>query len=68
MDFLVTVDDSLATSFLQLMKNIRRVKIERVSPEKKKLMREIKRSIEEVNAADRGELRLRPARELLREL
>ncbi len=68
MNFLVTVDDGLAPSFLELMKNIRRVKIERISPEKKRLVREIKQSIEEVNAAERGEISLRPARELLREL
>jgi len=62
------VDDRLAPSFLELMKNIRRVKIERISPEKKRLVREIKQSIEEVNAAERGEISLRPARDLLREL
>ncbi|HET6401758.1 MAG TPA: hypothetical protein VFH95_10200 [Candidatus Kapabacteria bacterium] len=62
------MDDRLAPSFLELMKNIRRVKIERISPEKKRLVREIKQSIEEVNAAERGEISLRPARDLLREL
>lgn len=35
MDFLVKVDDSLAPSFLELMRNLRRVKIERISTEKK---------------------------------
>ncbi|HEX5315916.1 MAG TPA: hypothetical protein VFX22_04615 [Candidatus Kapabacteria bacterium] len=68
MNFLVSVDDQLAPSFLELMKNIRRVKIERISPEKNRLIGEIKQSIEEVNAAERGEITLRPARELLREL
>ncbi len=68
MNFLVTVDDQLGPSFLELMKNVRRVKIERISPEKKRLVREIKQSIEEVNAAERGEISLRPARALLREL
>ena len=50
------------------MKNFRRVKVERISAEKKKLIREIRQSIEEVKAAERGEIQLRPARELLREL
>ncbi len=68
MDFLVKVDDSQAPFFLELMKNLRRVKVERISTEKRKLIREIRQSIEEVKAAERGEIRLRPARELLREL
>ncbi len=68
MNFLVTVDDRLAPSFLELMKNIQRVKIERISPEKNRLMREIKQSIEEVKSAELGATTLRPARELLREL
>jgi hypothetical protein len=68
MDFLVKIADSQAPHFLELMKNFRRVKVERISPEKKKLIREIRQSIEEVNAAERGEIQLRPARELLREL
>ena len=68
MDFLVKIADSQAPHFLELMKNFSRVKVERISPEKKKLIREIRQSIEEVKAADRGEIQLRPARELLREL
>ena len=68
MDFLVKVEDSQAPRFLELMKNFRRVKVERISAEKKKLIREIRQSVEEVKAAERGEIQLRPARELLREL
>ena len=68
MDFLVKVDDSKAPFFLELMKNLRRVKVERLSGEKKKLIREIQQSVDEVKAADRGEIQLRPARELLCEL
>ena len=68
MDFLIKVEDSKAPFFIELMKNLRSVKVERISAEKKKLLREIRQSIEEVKASDRGEIRLRPARELLREL
>ncbi|HZK76590.1 MAG TPA: hypothetical protein VFD13_06750 [Candidatus Kapabacteria bacterium] len=68
MDFLVKVEDSQAPYFLELMKNLRRVKIERLSAEKRKLIREIRQSIEEVKAAERGEIQLRPARDFLREL
>jgi hypothetical protein len=68
MDFLVKVEDSKAPFFLELMKNLRPVRVERLSAEKKKLIREIRQSIEEVKAADRGEIKLRPARDFLREL
>ena len=68
MDFLVKIADSQAPRFLELMKNFRRVKVERISAEKKKLIREIRQAVEEVKAADRGEIQLRSARELLREL
>ena len=68
MKFLVDVDDSKAPFFLELMKNLRRVKVERLSGAKQKLIREIRESVEEIKAADRGELQLRPARDLLREL
>ena len=68
MDFLVKVEDRQAPYFLELMKNLRRVKIERISAEKRKLIREIRQAVEEVKAAERGEIQLRPARELLREL
>ncbi len=68
MNFLVTVEDSKVPFFLELMKNLRPVKVESLSAEKKKLIREIRESVEEVKAAERGEIKLRPARELLREL
>ena len=68
MKFLVDVDDRNASFFLELMKNLRRVKVERLSNAKQKLIREIRQSVEELKAADRGERSLRPARDLLSEL
>ncbi len=68
MNFLITVEDSKAPFFLELFKNLRSVKVEPLSAEKKKLIKEIRQSVEEVKAAERGEIKLRPARELLREL
>jgi hypothetical protein len=68
MDFLVKVDDSKAPFFIELMKNLRSVRVERISPEKKKLLRELRQAVEEVKAAERGEIQLRSARDFLREL
>ncbi len=68
MDFIVNVEDSKAPFFLELMKNLRSVKVEPISPERKKLLREIRQSVAQLKAADRGETQLRPVREFLREL
>jgi len=75
MEFLVRVEDSKAPFFLELMKNLRPVKVERISEmethsssEKKQLLRELKQAVDEVKAADRGEIQLRSARDFLREL
>ncbi len=68
MDFLVRVEDSKAPFFLELMKNLRPVRVERLSAEKKKLLREIRQAIEEVKLARQGKIKLKSARELLREL
>lgn len=68
MDFLVKVEDKKATFFLELMKNLRPVKVEPLNPEKAALIKGLKRAVEEVNLAKQGKIKLRSARELLREL
>ena len=69
------MDDKLAPSFLELMKNVRRVKIERVSSRKKEngserraILNGIKSGLEEVKQAREGKIRLQSAREFLRDV
>ncbi|MFI5201990.1 MAG: hypothetical protein ACHQNE_06360 [Candidatus Kapaibacterium sp.] len=91
MEFLVRVEDSKAPFFLELMKNLRPVKVEPLSPESKKsinrmhhirkagknsergadnaqILEGLKSAIEEVNLAKQGKIKLKSAREVLREL
>ena len=68
MDFLVTVEDSKAPFFLELMKNLRAVKTKRLTPENAAILEGLKNAIEEVKLAREGKLKLTSAREFLREL
>ncbi|HEY3876130.1 MAG TPA: hypothetical protein VGM92_11685 [Candidatus Kapabacteria bacterium] len=68
MDFLVTIDDSKAAFFLELMKNLRTVRTKPLTPEKAAILEGIRDAVEEVKLAKQGKIKLKPARELLREL
>jgi hypothetical protein len=80
MDFHVTVDDSLAPSFLELMKNLRRVKIERIPAKKGNgktakrssddvtILHNLQHALDEVKLAREGKITLKSAEEFLREL
>ena len=68
MNFLVTVEDSKAPFFLELMKNLRVVKTKRLTPENAAILEGLKNAIEEVKRAREGKIKLKSARAFLREL
>jgi len=68
MNFLVTIEDSRAPFFLELMKNLRAVRTKRLTPENAAIMEGLKNAIEEVKLAREGKLELKSASEFLREL
>jgi hypothetical protein len=68
MDFLVQVEDSKAPFFLELMKNLHVIKTKRLTPENAAIMEGIKNAVEEVKLARHGKIKLKSARQLLREL
>ena len=68
MDFLVQVEDSKAPFFLELMKNLHIKKTKQLTPENAAIMEGIKNAVEEVKLARQGKIKLKSARQLLREL
>ena len=67
MNVLVEVEDSRAPFFFELMRNIRAKSI-RLTPEKAEILSDLRSAVDEVRRAKRGEIELRDADELLREL
>ena len=68
MNFLVTVEDSKAPFFLELMKNLKVKKAKSLTPESAAILEGLKDAIEEVKLAEQGKIKLKSAREFLREL
>jgi hypothetical protein len=68
MQFLVTIEDSKAPFFLELMKNLKVKKAKSLTPESAAILEGLKDAIEEVKLAEQGKIKLKSAREFLREL
>lgn len=68
MQFLVTIEDSKAPFFLELMKNLKVKKAKRLTPESAAILEGLKDAIEEVKLAEQGKIKLKSARDFLREL
>ncbi len=57
-----------STVFIELMKNLHVIKTKRLTPENAAIMEGIKNAVEEVKLARQGKIKLKSARQLLREL
>ena len=68
MEFLVTVDEGKAPFFLELMRNLRSVRVKPLTPDDTAIVKGLKSAIEEVKLARQGKVRLKSARELLHEV
>ena len=68
MKVILDIPDNKATSLLDVLKSISKVKVTPISDEKAVLMAEIKQSVEEMKLVRAGKLKARPIEELLNEL
>jgi len=69
MKVLLDIKDNKASFFIELVKHLPFVKsIKAMSPARAKVLEELKEAVDEMNRVSRGELKARPARELLDEL
>ncbi len=68
MRVLLDIKDTKAAFFMELLKNFSYVKAKPLSPEKALFLEELKGSIEEVNLAKKGKLKLQSAKDFLNEL
>lgn len=68
MKFIIEVDDQKAGFFLELLEQLKFVKVKPVSPYKVEILDGIKEAVEQVNLAKEGKIKLKSARDLLDEL
>ena len=68
MKAVLDVKDSKAPFVMELLNNFRFVKVQPITVEKALLLSEIKESVDIVNQVKKGEMRARPAKELLNEI
>lgn len=68
MKVLLDIKDSQAPFFMELLKNFSFVKATTLSPQKAEVLKNLKESVEQVNLAKEGKIKLKSARELLNEL
>jgi predicted CoA-binding protein len=68
MKAVLDVKDSKAPFVMELLNNFRFVKVQPITGEKALLLSEIKESVDIVNQVKKGEMRARPAKELLNEI
>ena len=68
MKVLLDIKDSKADFFMELLRSFKFVKAETITPEKARIIKNIKEAVEEMKLIRAGKLKGRPARELLNEL
>lgn len=68
MKLLLDIKDNKADFILELLKNFSFVKTETISPQKAQFLKELKGSVEEVQLAKQGKIKLQSARDFLNEL
>ena len=68
MKVLLDIKDSKAEFVMELLGYFKFVKAEIITPEKARLIKEIKEAVEEMKLIKAGKLKGRPAEELLKEL
>ena len=68
MNILLEVPDHKVDFVMELLENLSFVKVKPVSPEKARLISEIKEAVENMKLVDKGELKAQPLAELLNEL
>ena len=68
MKLIVEVEDQKAGFFLELLKQLKFVKIKPISPYKSEILEGIKEAVDQVNLAKEGKIKLKSARDLLNEL
>jgi hypothetical protein len=68
MKILVDIKESKSEFVLELLQSLSFVKIETISPAKARFIKELKASIDEVNLAKQGKIKLKTAEQLISEL
>ena len=68
MKIILDIEDNKVAFVLELLNNLPFVKAKTITPEKAQLLEEIKESVENLNLFKRGELKARPAKDLIDEL
>jgi len=68
MKVLLDIQDNKADFVMELLKNLSFVKAETISPGKAQFIKELKSSVEEVELAKQGKIKLKSAEELFNEL
>jgi hypothetical protein len=68
MQYLLEVDDNKDKFLLEVLKHFRFVKTRPLTKENWRFIKELQQSIDEVNRAKRGEIKLQKAKDLLNEL
>jgi hypothetical protein len=68
MKVLLDIKDNKADFVMELLQNFSFVKAEPISKAKARFLQEFKQSVDEVNSAKQGKIKLKTAEELLNEL
>ncbi len=68
MKILLDIKDNKAAFVMELLNSLSFVKVKPVTPEKARLLEEVKGAVDNLNLVKRGKLKARPAKELLNEL
>ena len=68
MQFLLDIDDALAPSLMEVIRNLRSAKAVRLTSQDADILQGLKIAVKEVKLAKQGKLKLQSARELLAEL
>ncbi|MFN3759126.1 MAG: hypothetical protein ACK4SF_07900 [Algoriphagus aquaeductus] len=68
MKVILDIEDQKADFVLELLKNLKFVKVKPISPYKAEVLESIKRSVNELKLIQEGKIKATPAKELLDEL
>ena len=68
MKVLLDIKDSKADFVMELLNNLSFAKTETISPKKERFLKELKKSVNEVNLAKQGKIKLQSAKDFLNEL
>ena len=68
MKVILDIPDNKASFFMELLKNFSFIKSKTILPAKAELIEDIKTAIENINLVKQGQLKARPAKDLLNEL